>query len=112
MHIASLFFVMVVLPFFVFAHSYGIQGAPRVFGQSQWRKLKPRNSLVPKFARLSVRSDATSSKPHYPMREKHRRQEPNVDGPCGNGAGSCASGYCCSEAVSSLCTPISILIED
>jgi hypothetical protein len=88
------------LSLFVFAHSDGIQSAPRVLGQSRWRKLKSRSTLVPKSPTLSVRSDSLSSKPHYPMREKHRRQEPNVDGPCGNGAGNCASGYCCSEAVS------------
>src|ERR1700761_6088229 len=88
------------LSLFVFGHSDGIQGAPRVLGQSGWRKLKSRSTLVTKFPALSVRSDSLSSKLNYPMREKHRRQEQNVDGPCGNGAGICASGYCCSEAVS------------
>jgi hypothetical protein len=62
------------------------------------RSLDADTSVKPTKQNNSNENAGQSIKHKFPKDRKE--DESNVDGPCGNGYGSCADGYCCSEAVS------------
>jgi hypothetical protein len=93
------FGISVVFSFLVCAHNEGVPGAPRVFGYGRSRDLKSQSYSPLKSPGVSGQPQLLPLKPNSLPSQKQRRQEPNTDGACGKGAGSCAPGYCCSEAV-------------
>jgi hypothetical protein len=78
MHFTSLVIASLALvPCLINAHGDGIPGAPRIFGR--------RSSLGDIQKRQAAYHDLHG-----------KRQD--TDGECGPGLGTCADGYCCSEA--------------
>ncbi|THY05566.1 glycoside hydrolase/deacetylase [Aureobasidium pullulans] len=87
MHFNSLALATLALvPSFIEAHG-DVPGAPRVFG---------RRSALSGARR--ARNVASSYQPVVPEVHEKRQASTNTEGQCGQGFGSCADGYCCSEA--------------
>lgn len=82
---------LAVLPSLVTAHGNGVPGAPKLFGR--------RSALMMEHGSgTKARSVAYSGKPSGDAQFVRRDSSTNTDGQCGPAYGSCASGYCCSEA--------------
>src|ERR1700759_4691954 len=86
MRIKEFGILLVSLFSLVLAHNNGIPGAPRVLGYSGLSKPRLRRASSPSSASFSAQPATVPSKP-LSVHKKHRRQEPNIDGPCGKGVG-------------------------
>lgn len=92
MHFSTAFAVAAAVAPIVAAHDG--PSMPRIAGMNV-KDLKTRNL----FSNLKARAVALEAE-HVEHVEKRSALEPrqNTDGQCGKGFGSCAPGYCCSEA--------------
>lgn len=80
--LASLAFI----PSLIEAHG-DVPGAPRVFGR--------RSALS---GTMRARTEVSSHQSDVSDIHDKRQASSNTEGQCGQGFGSCADGYCCSEA--------------
>jgi hypothetical protein len=87
MHFNSLALAsLALIPSFIEAHG-DIPGAPRVFGR--------RSALS---GTMNARTGAGGHQSAVSDIHDKRQASSNTEGQCGPGFGSCADGYCCSEA--------------
>jgi hypothetical protein len=87
MHFNSLALAsLALIPSFIEAHG-DIPGAPRVFGR------RPALS-----GNMKARIETSGYQSAVSDVHDKRQASSNTEGQCGQGFGSCADGYCCSEA--------------
>jgi hypothetical protein len=89
MHFSTALAAVAAVAPLVVAHGGSSPGTPQIIGLNV-KDLKARSMLSSWVERAQ-----TAEVDHHEAHEK--RQGGNAEGQCGDGVGTCAAGYCCSE---------------